>query len=59
MPQGFKDWQTTIPALISCVFSFVLFKPQYFPLLVQDIALFAFMGGLAWLGIKAVSFKKE
>jgi hypothetical protein len=48
-----RDWKTTIPALLSAFFGFVLFKPQYFPPVVQDLSLYVFLGGLAVFGVYA------
>ena len=59
MPQGLTDWKTTIPALVSAIFGFILFKPDYFPPIFQDLAAYIFAGGLAALGINAASTKKE
>lgn len=59
MSQGFTDWKTTVPAVISAFFGFVLFKPEYFFPVVQDIAAYVFAGGLTVFGIYAASSKKK
>lgn len=57
MLEGLKDWKTTAPAILAAFFGFVLFKPEYFPPVVKDVAAYIFAGGLAALGISATSVK--
>ena len=52
-----KDWKTTAFGIVSAVFAFVLFSPQYFPAWLVDIAAFALAGGLAGLGIMAKDYR--
>ena len=59
MLNGLKDWKTTVPAILAAFFGFVLFKPEYFPPVMQDIAAYAFAGGLAAFGIYANSVKPK
>lgn len=47
------NWKTTLIAAITALFGFVLFSPQYFPPWAIDLAKYAFVGGLAGLGIAA------
>lgn len=55
--QRFMQLETTIPALVASFFGFVLFAPQHFNQwpIIQDLAAYFFAGGLAVLGINAVS----
>ena len=47
------SWKTTVSAAVAAFFGFVLFSPDTFGNLpwLQDLAKFAFLGGLASLGI--------
>jgi hypothetical protein len=54
-----KDWKTTTAGIVSAFFTFVLFKPDYFPPIMFDLAAFALVGGLAALGITARDFRKQ
>jgi hypothetical protein len=55
LPAGLKDWRTTVPTLLAVFFGFVLFKPQHFPEIIQDVALFAALGGAGAVGIQVSS----
>ena len=47
------NWKTTVFALVTAFFGFVLFQPAYFPPILRDIAAYIFAGGLAAFGISA------
>lgn len=56
--ENFKHYSTTVSGLAAAFFSFVLFAPEHFaawPVLI-DLAKFGFAGGLAALGISAISY---
>ena len=51
--EGMKDWKTTLSALFTAFFGFVLLHPEYFPSIVVDAAGYAALGGFVAFGIAA------
>jgi hypothetical protein len=52
---NFKDWRTTIPALIASIASLVAFAPDLFPAGIVLVAKWIMAGGLALFGINSNS----
>jgi hypothetical protein len=48
-----KNWKTSLSAVVTAFFMFVLFDPQWFPLWMISIAKFASIGGLISMGINS------
>ena len=48
-----KNWKTTLFALVTAFFGFVLFDPTWFPSIIVSIAKFGAAGGLVGLGLFA------
>jgi hypothetical protein len=59
--EGFKDWKTTVPAVITAFLAFVLFSGQQldWPKWVQMLAAFGASGGLIIFGINSKSVDKK
>ena len=52
-------WKTTIFGLLAAAAAFIDYAPEYFPAVVQDLAGFIMIGGLAGLGITAAQVVKS
>jgi hypothetical protein len=50
------SWKTTVSAVIIVICGFILFDPQWFPLILVSIAKYVGLGGVAALGISAKDF---
>ena len=52
------NWKTTAAGIVTAIFGFILFSPQYFSAIpwIVDIAKFGAAGGLASLGLLAKDF---
>ena len=54
-----RDWKTTAFSIVAAAAGFVMFKPDYFPPIVVDMAAYIFAGGLAGLGLAARDVKPK
>jgi hypothetical protein len=51
-----KSWKSSLAALITAFFCFVLFDPQWFPAIIISVAKFGAAGGLIGMGLFAKDF---
>lgn len=51
-----KSWKTTVSAVLTAFFLFVLFDPQWFPAWLVSLSKFGAAGGLVSFGISAKDF---
>jgi len=54
-----RDWKTTVFGILAALAAFVEFAPGYFPAILQDVAGFVMIGGLAGLGITAAQVRRK
>ena len=57
--QTMKDWKTTLSALLTAFFGFVLLHPDYFPVAVVDAAGYAALGGFVAFGVAAKDYRSS
>ena len=50
------NWKTALSGILTALFGFILFSPQYFPPWMLDLAKYAMVGGLISLGITAKDY---
>ena len=51
MNSNYSECKTTVAGLVTAIFAFVLFSPQYFPPWLVDLAKFGMAGGLTSMGV--------